>query len=162
MREMLLPIKCCLPAAGNSYLQLAMDRPSLILRAYDFGSVQHSLPDSLVGSAAAKISAQSFFNLFKQRVRLLLEKCNAGHYESGSAKPALLSVILYKSAHQRVEFASLGEVFDRGYFVPLCFDGKNGASIHRFIIQQHRTGAACRPVAHFLSPCDIQPVPQCI
>src|SRR5579875_3787658 len=106
MREMDLPIKRLSPAAGHSYLQLAMDQTSFHLGSHCFGGVQHRVPNAPVSAATAEIPAQPFFHLFHGGVRMGLQKCDAGHHETWRAESALLSVVLHKRAHHGMQLAA--------------------------------------------------------
>src|SRR6185369_9123801 len=121
MREIRLPMKFRLSASGHLYSAIA---PPSFRRLRDRGANAH------VGSAPAKVAAESLLNLFRRRIWILVEKRLCRDHESRRAESALLAVIVDEGLLKRMKLIALHKAFDRGDLLALRFDRKNRARVN--------------------------------
>src|SRR5262249_13159415 len=151
IRETRFPIQVRLSASGHLYS--AMVSTSLH-GAMSLSCLEHGGPDTNVGSAPAKVPAQASLDLFRCRIRILVEECLAGNDETRSAKPALLAVVVNKRLLDRMQILALSQPLDCGDRLALGLDRQDRARIHRVSIHNHCASSASTPVTHSLGASD--------
>src|SRR5262245_28656730 len=111
------------------------------------GRVLNRLDDVHIARAAAKIAGNRVADLRFGRVRVTAQEGDASHHHARRAVSALEPVLLPETLLNRMELPILFEPFDRHDLGAVCLDGKHGARLHGFFVENHRTGAAVRRVA---------------
>src|SRR5215813_4163930 len=163
MREMRLPMWVRLPSSGHLYSAIALASSHQFRRSpfpHLSGSLRDGGLDADICAAAAEIAAHAHLDLFRRRRGMFFEQRRAGHDEAGSAKAALLRVVVPEGLLDRMEIAVLFESFDGPNLLALRLDGQRRAGINRLAVHDHRAGAACGAVADAFGPGDVQIVPQ--
>jgi len=59
-----------------------------------FGELGNGALDAGVSPATTEVSAETFMNLFPCGIGMFIEESLGGHYESGGAESALLSIVI--------------------------------------------------------------------
>src|ERR1700680_1338879 len=88
------------------------------------------LANSVVGSAAAEIAAQTAANLLRCGLRMFGKKRGTGDDESGRAVTALRSILIDEGLLHGMQVALLRQRFDRSNGFVLGFDREHRAGIH--------------------------------
>src|SRR6185295_10422054 len=151
MREIRLPMKFRLSASGHLYSAIA---PPSFRRLRDRGANAH------VGSAPAKVAAQSLLNFFGCRGWVLVQECLCRDHESRRAESTLLAVVINEGLLKRMKLVTLHQAFDCRDLFALRFDRENRTRVNRLAIDDHRASAASRAIAHALGAGDIEFVAQ--
>ena len=118
---------------------------------------QHRFGDSLIGAAAAEISAHALANALRIVAGLtLLDQTDRAHDLAGRAKPALQAVMGDKGLLHRMKPAALRHAFDRQDIGAVVTDRERKAGIDPPSVDDDRAGATLAAVAALLGSCQIR------
>src|SRR2546426_1328165 len=134
MREMRFPIKLRLSASGHLYSAIAV--PSFALAVTQAASwrgvagtqagslryLHYCGPHTHIGAAAAKVPAQTRFQVLSFGMWILVQEGLARYHETGCAKAALLAVVINECLLQRMQLFALHQSLDRGDLFILGLD----------------------------------------
>src|ERR1035441_8924554 len=76
------------------------------------GGLQDRSSHSNVGSATAKVAAESLFHLFISGVGMAVQEILRGHHKARRTIPALLAVVLHERRGDRMHLGIGSETFD--------------------------------------------------
>ena len=120
-------------------------------------SLQHRLGDSLIGAAAAEISAHAFAHALRIVAGLtLLDQTDRTHDLAGRAEPALQAIVGEKGLLHRMKPIALRHAFDRQDVGAVVTDRKRKARIDPSSVDDDRAGAALAAVAALLGSGQMQ------
>src|SRR5262245_47124060 len=108
---------------------------------------RHRLEHAREGSAAADVAVEALLDLFRRRVRVLLEQTDAGHDEARRAEAAHQRVLVAERLLHRVQLAAGGEAVHGANLLALALDRERRARVDRAAVDDHRAGAAGAAVA---------------
>src|ERR1019366_6581102 len=83
---------------------------------------------SNVGSATAKVAAESLFHLFISGVGMAVQEILRGHHKARRTIPALLAVVLHERRGDGMHPGLGGETFDGLNALALRVDSQHGAT----------------------------------
>ena len=119
--------------------------------------LQHRLGDSLIGAAAAEISAHAFAHALRIVAGLtFLDQTDRAHDLAGRAEPALQAVMGDKGLLHRMKPVALRHAFDREDVGAVVTDREREARIDPASVDDDRAGAALAAVAALLGSGQIQ------
>jgi hypothetical protein len=81
-------------------------------------------------------------------------------HETGSAKAALLRVVVYEGLLNRVQLGTIRKALNRRDLVALRLDGEHHATLNRFAIEQHGTGTALTRLTANVGPGQTKLIPK--
>src|SRR5262249_18170731 len=113
-----------------------------------------------VAGAAAEIAVERVLDLFRGRIRVVLEQVHRRHDHARRAVAALQAVLLAKSFLHRMELVAVREPLDRRDFRAVRLHGENRAGLHRAPVQMNRACAALARVAADVRAGESEPVAQ--
>ena len=131
----------------------------LIVR-HGLGSLPRDLRDraanSVIGSAAAEIAAESVEDFVGRGIGMLVEHRLAGDDEPRRAESALRSVVVDEGLLDRMQLATFHQASTVVIFFPWRLDRQHGARIDDFVVDQYRAGAALGAIADALCAGDVE------
>ncbi len=122
--------------------------------AHDRCCIDHGIGQRFVAGAAAGIAVavEPGTHIFARRVFVLIEKGFCRHQEAWCTDAALCAAVNHPRHLQRVQVVGSADAFDGDdLFAVLEFADRNHASLDRFVVDEHRTGAALAVVAAHLA-----------
>src|ERR1700693_1925416 len=112
--------------------------------------------DSVISAASAKIPAEAATDVFRTRMRVLIEKRLEGHDEPGCAETTLRSVVIDECLLNRVGGIALHQALERVDCPARRLDSQDRARIDRPVVEEHSAGSALATIAHALGAGDIK------
>ena len=116
--------------------------------------MESGFADADVGATAAKVAAETLFDIGLGAVGVAFDEALDGHDETGGAVPALLAIVFDEGGGNGVELAGGCDAFDGLDVAALGIDGEDGAAVHSFAVDNHGAGSAGAAVADALGSRD--------
>src|SRR4051812_20862977 len=120
--------------------------------AHVSGPAAHGLDDILIARAAAEIGRQDLENLLVRQLGIGLQRIYRKHQKPGCAKAALERMVSDEGVLHGVQFAAVGETFDRSDTLALGLDREHQTGSYRVIVEDHRASTADAVLATDMRP----------